>query len=841
MTVYALGNEGSGQGTGNVGAAFGAPVLATGRQHRSPVWVPSSRRLLAEPDTLFLLDVADEADVLAQGGRLGSYGTYLADSITTALTGTNNDLMFTLTDPEALGVAAVTIAYVVAGTSTPLSVSVTGRAVTVNVATNGGGAATSTAAQVRDAVNADVGAAALVRASSGEALATGVVTALAATTIGVSKVALTDGPAGKTIGPTVGTLDRLIFPLDGLLPLDQFTLEFEVTSVGMDLTAQPSNCTYFNAALDAAGGTSLGVANEGATQMRAVVRVAGSNYFANTLSTLAVGDVPADTPTKLTLTYDGTNLVLRLRDAVRTSTNNTHGANAAPAMTTIPWGSGDHSGGGLVICGGPSTAPSGAIRIGQFRISRWCRTPGAALLYKGPTITVDAGTTQGAFPSPVSGVFGQYAGWRDGNVADGSAGGGGLTATSIRDQLMAAQGAAGLETVRIDHVFDRIPAITGTFPNYTYDWSHVTEPMDQMVASNPDVGFHITLGYTPSILGATRATAPTDSAAFAQMCSDFLTHAIVTKGYTIRAISLWNEPEGATFWAGNTTQYTTLWGVVQAKLATDHPSLPLGGPDSGAAGSGLAYQQAVMTYAEANARPLAALHMHEYSGDLAQMRSEIRALKAYAATKGFSSIPVRITEWSGSLGSMGALESPATTGSLVHRQPNGVTRSVKHAAFVFAAMIDMLAEGVDLAIHTRMGILDTFYTGVEQQLGLFTHDDPPRPLPAYGAFQAMWAHGGDRIAATSNWPGLRAIASKTSGGIVSLAYGFYRPWRDTDRVEVDFEWTGLPATFTWAHYQIDGTNADEGKLKLVGSGDESNVPLGASVGVMSVGLIQITP
>lgn len=45
------------------------------------------------------------------------------------------------------------VAHVIAGTNTPLTVSVSGRDVTVNVATNGASAATSTATQVAAAVN----------------------------------------------------------------------------------------------------------------------------------------------------------------------------------------------------------------------------------------------------------------------------------------------------------------------------------------------------------------------------------------------------------------------------------------------------------------------------------------------------------------------------------------------------------------------------------------------------------------------------------------------------------------------------------------------------------------
>lgn len=97
--------------------------------------------------------------------------------------GSNKDLTFTAKDAGAEGSQA-SIRYVVAGVSTPLSVTVSGRAVTVNVATDGASAATSTANQVLAAVNASPAASAVLTA----ALATGssgvgVVAALSATNL----------------------------------------------------------------------------------------------------------------------------------------------------------------------------------------------------------------------------------------------------------------------------------------------------------------------------------------------------------------------------------------------------------------------------------------------------------------------------------------------------------------------------------------------------------------------------------------------------------------------------------------------------------------------------------
>lgn len=105
-------------------------------------------------------------------------------SLTTALTGTNNDLTFTTQDWRGASSNSIRIRYVVAGANTPLSVSVSGTDITVNIATNGSSVATSTAAQVRNAVNAYGPARDLVLASNAAGNdGTGVVTAMAFTAL----------------------------------------------------------------------------------------------------------------------------------------------------------------------------------------------------------------------------------------------------------------------------------------------------------------------------------------------------------------------------------------------------------------------------------------------------------------------------------------------------------------------------------------------------------------------------------------------------------------------------------------------------------------------------------
>lgn len=96
------------------------------------------------------------------------------------------------TAPVGVAGNSTTVAHVVAGANTALSVSVTGAAITVNLATNGSSVATSTAAQVVTAVNANGPASALVTASAvGDG--TGVAVAGTATALTGGKSMFTGG------------------------------------------------------------------------------------------------------------------------------------------------------------------------------------------------------------------------------------------------------------------------------------------------------------------------------------------------------------------------------------------------------------------------------------------------------------------------------------------------------------------------------------------------------------------------------------------------------------------------------------------------------------------------
>lgn len=104
-------------------------------------------------------------------------------TLTTAMAGADNDIFLFAKYPGLAG-NAVTLTIVVAGNNTPISVSVTGTAITVNAATGSGGAVVSTGRDVVRALNHTVSSRTLVTAAiaSGNT-GDGIVTALGATSL----------------------------------------------------------------------------------------------------------------------------------------------------------------------------------------------------------------------------------------------------------------------------------------------------------------------------------------------------------------------------------------------------------------------------------------------------------------------------------------------------------------------------------------------------------------------------------------------------------------------------------------------------------------------------------
>jgi len=638
------------------------------------------------------------------------------------------------------------------------------------------------------------------------------------------------GPAGLPhFGPSTVSDDEPWFPLDGLLPVDQFTMILPLYSPGADLTALGDGGNYLFSCGVQGGGSNpqngLMIRHVNNTQIIAQFYKDAAAATATTL-TIASGDVPSNTWSYLSIVWDGTNLQLWMNNKAKTAT--------AVSGATVPtiFSAGFRGDGTFVLGASGGGDWQTLCQVGLPHIMRYARTYNTTLTGKAPTVSVNAAATSGAFPYNIGGAFAQYGYWRPG--AD--------TRTDVRGAVIAAEAASGLKVVRIDQPLNTA-SVTGAVPPFTYNWTNLDDKMDALHAAG--AVFHITLGYCPAAVGGSGLfnQVPSNNSYFGQICVDAVNHWLA-KGYTIAGLSLWNEPSEGGFWAGNQAQFTALWGATRAALASafsGNAAVPQLGTceDSWITGG---YVPAVLTYANTNSLPVGAIYLHEYSGSLEEMRNNIRAAQAFLAA--FNATPVRITEWSWDLSYWDAYHDLAASTSNL-RDPS---RDEFLPAYAHAYLYEMINSGVvDLATFTRMGVVDTGVGGgVDQFLGLMSWDMPPGPYPSFAAFEAFWKHTGTRVSATSNWPDTRALASVATGGTVVVSYSRYRPWATGDGVpviprELDFEWSGLPSSYTWKHYQLDRNTRASGTLTLAGRGTEANPPLGLMVAPLAVGCIVITP
>lgn len=154
--------------------------------NRNGVWYQAPNALDAAvlKPTYFGAAATTNVDFDFEDARKIKAVLYTNEFYKTGLTGSNNDLVFTAKNPGTT--PTVRITYVdPAANSAALSVTVSGSDITVNLATNGSGTITSTAALVKAAIEAKAEAAALITVANAPSNdGTGVVTAMSQQTLG---------------------------------------------------------------------------------------------------------------------------------------------------------------------------------------------------------------------------------------------------------------------------------------------------------------------------------------------------------------------------------------------------------------------------------------------------------------------------------------------------------------------------------------------------------------------------------------------------------------------------------------------------------------------------------
>jgi len=646
---------------------------------------------------------------------------------------------------------------------------------------------------------------------------------------GTGRAPLVPGPFGR-LGVGQGTGDgrpALVYPLDGLLSMDELTLTLWVrvlrAGVGPATLVEAARVLTVEFDDSAVGADSGGS-----------VRVALPLFEAEVTVAAGPEQLPVGRWAPIIVTWDGATLTASV-GAQECADGAEKGRATAEADENVAREStpvASWADGGLLILPGAAVGAPG-LEVAELVIQRYCRQPGENRVFHGPTVTVDVGSPTGQTWSPhLGGALALYTGmrvWRDGVGPD--------VGVAVRDQQFAACAAAGIPLVRVGGVVSAVQVRD----DGTYDFAW----LDDKVAEwrRRDVALHLTLDYNHPRTGAVTgdwgslATPPDDAEVYAELCSRAVAHLRGTN--RVVSVALWNEPDIGDYWVGGMDAFFALWEVVQRRFMVDHPDLLLGTGDFAHATTTVQH----LRFIAAQGLPVSAAYFHNYHQDVGQLAGLIASVRAAATAAGFAELPIRITEWGMDI--LRQQELYVSSTSVNRAWPNRFRGAAAGAlCLAFLATAADADPFVDMATFSSIGSVELEFLN---DAGLFiadeamlSSDDPPRPFPSFNAMALLWKLTGTRVSAASNWPSVRAVAT-SDGDTTTLVFGAYRPWRgNTDTLDVALDWSGLPERFRWKQWTVDEPHGADGRLVLTGEGDETDLPHGVRIGALSVACIQIT-
>ncbi len=636
-----------------------------------------------------------------------------------------------------------------------------------------------------------------------------------------AKVALVPGPFFRkgVANPSGDPEAALVHQVDGLLPLDEFTLTFWLRSAGCDYPEQPSADPIEFLRL----GRHLSIGRSESGDLHVTLLPTDTVVRLD----LTADDMPADRWRAVSVVWDGRTLTLMLGDEEKVATASGDVPDVGPCSGAD---------GGLNLLPGSGTPHT--FEISDLHISRHARTFGDVRVFTGPTVVVDASESSEAYPRYMGGALGLYAGIRNGyDGVDPDVG------TKVRDAQFLACARAGMPLVRMSglvsstQVTDRGPDAD---PRYVYDFGAVDDKVDLLAREG--VAFHVTLDYNHPLTTAPgpegHRAPPSDNELYAEICSSLVEH--LKQRCRVVSVALWNEPD-IDYWHGTPEELHALWNAIQRRFMVDHPDLLLGSGD-------FAFKPGILTHLDAIAAeglPVSAAYVHNYYQDFSMLLEDIRDIRERIDHHGFGDIPIRLTEWHMWLPHQ--WQRYENTTSVLQAWPNRF-RTLHAAAYCLAFVYEAMAADplVDMATFSSIGSVD--YEHLSRSLRLYmiadeamlTNDDPPRPLPSFSVMSLLWKLGGVRVRAESTWPSIRALATR-DGDTTTVVFGSYRPWRSRDPVDVSLEWAGLPERFRWRLWLVDERTTADGRLMLAAEGGEGDVPLGVQIEALGAGCIEIVP
>ena len=512
-----------------------------------------------------------------------------------------------------------------------------------------------------------------------------------------------------------------------------------------------------------------------------------------------------------------------------------HAGRAVSAPPQTPWDGRPFSGrdDGLTIAASPNPHP---FHVSDTTIYRWWRTYKGHDFKHGPVVAVDANTDRGAWEPSLGGCLALYEGFE--KIPEAPPG------SLIRDrQFRLVFDEAGVRSVRVAGLMG-MPTITRSYPDYSYDWTVLDAKLDALFAGRPELRAILNLDYCPSVLlppgrAIWPPPPPTNSEHFAKIASDIVGH--VSARYPGRVLHFagWNEPDLAAYFTGSLPQAYELWRTMQLRLMADYPNDPscwMGTPEYAYLAGHQDFARRLASEPADLKASVRAIEFHTFKQSLTEIVKDLKDLRAaYRAAGTDAAAPINITEHNLHLSHLSEGKMPL---SWYASQPNHFT-SIYSGAHAFA----LICEAIETDPHVTMTGFSAIGTNAFYwaEPALTTADAHPRPTPTLSVLSMVAKLSGTSLAPRTNWPNLRAVATRDDQGRIVLVYGSYRPYRGyVDRFHFELQWAGLPDRFTWRHWQIDPACQDD-RLRMVGAGAEGDLPMATDIGNLGVGCIEVVP
>ena len=556
------------------------------------------------------------------------------------------------------------------------------------------------------------------------------------------------------------------FPVDGLMPGDEFTIEFSAR-----LDKNWSSVNLGRPFFGISGQNTLGLGLE----KRRLSLSASALAFAPKPRFNAAWSAPiAQLGLRRGRWY---SFALTLKDRTLRLYLDGRPIGVIPKTSFLPVWSDETRGAGIQIGGEPGV--STGFWISDVRISRTARTPHKRVVLRGidGVLDVQCGRVAGRLPSTFVGAVHPTLSASPAQVSSAlslTRTGKELTATPIR------RGGPDAAHPTLGH--------SGRF---SYDWRVVDRSVDYFkryrqaafleLGSIPQIvggkvapftnggADHHDLARDPSFYSAWAAQKPTDYAAWGDIVRDYVHHVQVEKRLPVLRWGIGNEPMLAGFWEGTMAEWLDFYAATARAVRAADPQAVVGGPE--AIPGDTKWIPALFARARSDDLPLDYISYHDYSGDLTHLEYVRAVVDEAARANGFRTpFPVVLSEanW--------ALTNIYRIGD-AHWKDNAWTLSAFGAAYETASLIRMAQVGGFLG---RVRYLTEPPGPVrdgsgETTLRLLGPDG--RQWAPFNAFQGWQKAISGRILPTSRDlpPGVYALASRSPAGGVGLvlaSYGF---------------------------------------------------------------------